>query len=622
MKSEVLTLMSKTCSLTTWLFLFITLSVHAEQTCHPMSVNTCTLPFPSNFYTQSYSGSATGLRVDLKGTLFSQGVEDAINNLSSPQIFQGATGFSAAAPVMIELPDDFDESSLPNDGGQTVLVINKNTGQRHPIRTQRFQYSMAERFSDKAHIIEIYPRSRFEYGHSYIAVVTNKLLKIDGHPFESHPSIKKLTNGTADWDSAQSMRNSLESLSALGISEENVITFVDFSIGDERTNNDPLFSLMDQVANDFHPVRNLKVHRINIWPYSSAVKGQIRLSDLRRETDGTVPFHEITESKTYWTDFILMLPAASKHGSAPVSIYGHGLGVTKESMLVTVAYPNAEKGIATIVIDQPYHGSRSEQDGGNLRGLMTPETLTQVSGMVTQSSLDMMSVLTALKTSLANLDVVPRKSNVWNSIWFPGGINTPDIDSNRIVYQGTSMGGALGTSFVATSTGLEDAFLQVTGVGLANILSHSTLFESFGFENLIPDSATAGESALFIHAIQQQVDHGDAINFAHYIRNPIYGREPKGLVVQYGMGDEIVFNRSTEVLAELAELPLITPAINDVPHLPQSPDYDNGYGLVQSKPLIPTGGLLDDSLAHASFIRIDSIKAMKRWIDDFKNREN
>ena len=622
MKNAVIMLISKVCSITTWLFLLLPLSAHAEQTCHPLSVKTCTLPFPSNFYTNSDPGSATGLRVDLKGTLFNQTVEDAISNLGSPEIFQGATGFSAAAPIMIELPENFDESTLPYDGGQTVIVINKNTGQLLPIRTQRFHYSMTDRFSDKAHIIEIYPRSRFEYGQNYIAVVTNKLLKRNGSPFQSHPSIMQLINGTADWDGAQDMRNSLESLSAYGISEKNVVTFVDFSIGDEKTNNDPLFSLMDQVANDFHPVRNLRVHRINIWPYASAVKGQIRLSDLRNEEDGTIPFHEITASKTYWADFILMLPAASKHGSAPVSIYGHGLGATKESMLATVAYPNAEKGIATIVIDQPYHGSRSEQDGGNLQELMTPETLTQVSGMVTQSSLDMMSVLTAIKTSLADLDVVPRKTNVWNSIWFPGGMNTPDIDSNRIIYQGTSMGGVLGTSFVATSTDLKDAFLQVTGVGLANILSHSTLFESFGFENLIPDSATAGESALFIHAIQQQVDHGDAINFAHYIRNPIYNREPKGLVVQYGAGDEIVFNRSTEVLAELTELPLITPAIEDILHLPQSPDYENGYGLVQSKPLIPTGGLLDDSLAHASFIRVDSIRAMKRWIDDFKNEDN
>ena len=237
--------------------------------------------------------------------------------------------------------------------------------------------------------------------------------------------------------------------------------------------------------------------------------------------------------------------------------------------------------------------------------------------MMTQSTLDMASVMTALKTSLANLDVAPAKDNWWHRIWYSGGINTPDIDSNHIIYQGTSMGGVLGTSFVATAPDLKTAFVQVTGVGMSNILSHSTLFETFGFNNMIPASASGGEAALFMHALQHQVDHGDAINFAHYIRNPIKGRESRGLIVQYGLGDKVVFNGSTEALAEIAQLPLMTPAIKSIPHLAYHDEYQNGYGLVQTSPLLPTAGLLDHILGHASFIRADSILALKLWVDDF-----
>lgn len=590
---------------------------HADQTCHPLSFNTCTLPFPSNFYTKPDVSKNTGLTIDLKGSLFSQDIEDRFEHLSSPQVFEDASGFSAAAPVMIELPEAFDNSAIPFDGGNTVMVFNQTTGEQLPIRTQRYGYALNDRLSANDHIIEIYPRARFEFGHTYTAVVTNQLTAESGIAMPVHPQMAALINGSAAWQGAEAMSAALNALSIQGINPENVVTFVEFTVGDEATNNDPLFSLLEEVSTDEHPVRNLKTHTINVWPYAASVTGQVRLSDFRNSIDGKVPFQDIPASKDYWADFILMLPIASKHGAAPISIYGHGLGVTKETMLLTVAYPNAEKGIATIVIDQPNHGSRAEQDGGDIQSLLVPEKVSRVAGMMTQSTLDMMSVMKALETSLADLDVAPAKNNWWNRIWYSGGIDTPDFDSNHIIYQGTSMGGVLGTSFVATAENLKTAFLQVSGVGMSNILSHSTLFETFGFENMIPENATGGEAALFIHALQHQVDHGDAINFAHYVHSPIQGRQARSLVVQYGLGDEVVFNRSTEVLAELSELPLLSSAIQDIPHLASSDEYVEGYGLVQTKPLLPTGGLLDNILGHASFIRIDSIKAMKLWIDEW-----
>ena len=75
----------------------------ASQSCHPLSIDTCSLPFPSNFYTQSDSNNSTGKVLDLKGGLLSAAVEKNIANLSSTDSFHLATGFSAASPVMIEL---------------------------------------------------------------------------------------------------------------------------------------------------------------------------------------------------------------------------------------------------------------------------------------------------------------------------------------------------------------------------------------------------------------------------------------------------------------------------------------------------------------------------------------
>lgn len=609
----------------TWtklLLIFISLSsgslTIASQSCHPLSVATCSLPFPSNFYTQSDSDSSTGKIVDLKGGLLSAPVESKIANLNSADSFHAATGFSAASPIMIELSEDFDENSLPIDGGQGVLVFDQDTGLPHPIRTKKYHYAEDNRFSDAAHIIEIFPRSRFEFGHTYTAIITNHLLTMNGNPFPAVTAMQNLIDQSADWQGAQSMQTALGQLEQFGIQQDQVVSFVEFTITDEQSINEPFYTLIDKVNQQEHPVRNLKTTQLNIWPYAASVTGQVLLSDFR-DNSGRVNFSKEVDSQPYWANFLLMIPISSKHGKSPISIYGHGVGVVKETMLITVSYINAKEGVATIAIDQPNHGSRSKQDGGNVFEILNPEKFTRLSGMVTQSSLDMSSLLIALKTSLADLDVAPSGESWWHELWYSGGINTPDIDTDNIFYEGTSMGGVLGTTFVASAKDLKGAFLQVSGVGISNILTHSILFESFGFENLIPENATAGEAALFIQLLQQEFDKADAINFAHYIKNPIHGRSPRKLVVQYGLGDEVVFNPATEALAEIVDLPLITPSLIDIAHLRTSSQYEEGYGLVQNKPLLPTKGLLDKILSHVSFVRPSALASLKLWIEEVMN---
>jgi len=598
--------------------MLLSLNSHAEKTCHPLSTSTCSLPFPSNFYTQIDSDSITGKTVDLKGSLLSQSVEDKISNFSSSMAYKDSSGFSAAGPIMFELEDDFDENSLPIDGGQTVLVFDQDTGLALPIRTQKYHYAENNRFDQAAHIIEIFPRSRFEFGHTYTAVITNSLFDLNGEPVASIPAVNSLIDDTASWDGVSSMQTALQQLEQFGIAQDQVVSFVEFTIGDERTNNEPLFSLIEKVNQQEHPVRNLKTHQINIWPYAASVTGQVKVSNFRK-SNGQVDFSLDAQSNEEWVDFLMMLPISSKHGKSPIAIYGHGVGVIKETMLLTVAFANAQKGIASIAIDQPNHGSRSAQDSGNIFKILNPEKFTRLSGMVSQSTLDMTSVLIAIQTSLADLDVAPSGNAWWHQLWYSGGIDTPDIDVERIHYQGTSMGGVLGTSFIATAKDLQSAFLQVSGVGISNILTHSILFETFGFENLIPDNASAGEAALFIQLLQQEFDKGDAINFAHYIKHPIHDRSPRKLVLQYGLGDEVVYNPATEALAEIVDLPLIVPSLIDIAHLRTSTDYEEGFGLIQNKPLLPTHGLLDNILGHISFIRPNAITALKLWVEEVVN---
>lgn len=587
----------------------------AGQSCSDMSINTCTLPFPSNYYTHQDPSSPTGLRVDLKGSLFSPESEAQVEGYSTPEVYDGKTGFSAAAAVLFELDGAFDQHTLPLDGGDSVIVFDKNTGQRIAVRPGAVAYANDKKFGDeRAHILEVYPRSRFDFGHTYIAVLTKQLKPQSGGEYTASPAVLDLVLNTADQSVQEHYGDALAYVEAQGIAANSILSLTEFTIADEYSSTSEFYKLVDVIEANDHPVRNITVKHApaNIVTYAT-VKGQVRLTDMRHPDHGNVAYEAGNVGREYWTDFVLKIPPAAKHGKVPVVIYGHGLSATKESADLAVLMTNAARGVATIFIDQPYHGTRIEADGYDIRTLPAPNNLRRLSGMLAQSSLDLHSLLVALKTSLADINVVPRKT-LWNRIFHSNGVESVDLDLDKILYEGTSLGGVLGGTFLVTGRDVKGGFMQVTGSGISNILSHSLLFKSMNFDKMIPDNATGAEAALFFHAMQTEVDLSDSINFLQYLKQPVYGRQPRAATIHYGTGDEVVFNRSSEAFAELADIPLIGRVHREVPHLRVSNDYESGSGVVQTPSLINTFHILDSLLGHASFIRIDAQIQMNRWL--------
>lgn len=589
---------------------------HGEgQSCNHMSVGTCTLPFPSNQYTRPDASSPTGLKLDLQGTLFSKAAEEAIDQFSSNDIYADKNGFSAAAPVLFEVPEAFAKNSLPVDGGEALIVFNRDTGLRANVRTELVEYAAKQQqFGDTAAtVIEAFPRGRFEFGANYVAVLTKVLKPVAGGDYIAAPAVQNLAAGTASAAVQSSYGSAFDYVLSQGVAARDIISLTTFTVTNEHGNNAELYDLIDVVESEAHPVRNLRTLRFGVGPVAAIIKGELRLSDLRDPVSGRVRYSPGMQGREYWTDFVLELPRAARYGKVPVVIYGHGISVFKETASFTVSLPNASLGVATMYIDQPYHGSRIDQDGDSISSLPTPDNIPRIAGMVAQSTLDLHSVISALKTSLADLNVVPA-NNWWNRTFLSEGVNSVDIDTDQIYYQGTSLGGVFGSAFASSARDLKGAFMHVTGVGVANILSHSVLFELLKFNEMIPEVATGGDAALFFHAVQTEIDLADGINFVHYGRQGAYGRLPRPMAIQYGVGDDIVFNRSSEAFAEIADLPLVGEHPLDIAHLRESADFEDGYGVVQTPALIPTGTGADKLLGHVSFLRLDSVHQMKNWL--------
>jgi hypothetical protein len=225
-------------------------------------------------------------------------------------------------------------------------------------------------------------------------------------------------------------------------------------------------------------------------------------------------------------------------------IYGHGVTINKETGPLIVGARNAKAGYATIGIDHPSHGSRTDTDRFIL-DLLSPQRLGRLVNIPMQSALDHVSLMLAIQDHLNTLDV---------GAWSPFGVRgdgRPDLDVSKILYQGTSLGGVFGHTFVSIAPELKGAFYTVSGTGLVDILAHSVLW--LVFRNTIAAGASPGEAQMlvaFASLLTDEADGGNASDRVLANGTPVF--------LTFGKNDGIVFNGSTDRLVGTLGLPTLT----------------------------------------------------------------
>lgn len=544
--------------------------------CNPLHVNTCALPFPSDLFTESDTASPTGKRVIIPNDVFElfQNETDehpvALQESTRPEtLYKNSSGFSAAAPVLFELERAADESTLPIDGGLALQVFEVGDYNPTPVRVRIMEPARSERVARKDNIVEAWPQSRWKFGTQYIAVLTKKLKPLLGDNFLPSEGVQTALN-QGNNSLANVHEEALifldERLSDVNMTRDDVISFTTFTIRDKAEVILPLANIIQKVYAEEHEIKDWKVEHHSFAYKAVTVEGKIRLTNYRKN-DGSIVLDVDYPGEDNWVAFRLTVPNNAHKKPAPIVLYGHGLTVNKESM-TAVDQINAKRNIATLAIDQPNHGSRIESDGGYLLDILTADQLHKVVGLITQSSIDMVSAVAAIEQHISKLDVLPHNNNdsVFPWLALRGKDHIPDIDTSRIFYQGTSMGGVLGSSFLGLSPKIDGAFLHVAGVGITNILTHSILWGQF--ETLAPKEATGAEVAAYIAMIQQKMDYGDGINFIHHTKDNAnilpYPFSPYPLGMTYALNDGVVFNASSIALSELSGLPVVHPKSDEI----------------------------------------------------------
>lgn len=575
------------------------------------------IPFPDDLYRDAEGRVALGA-LPSEAESIVDGYPDAIRRTLGE-----LSGFSTVAPIFFHFPPhSLDPDSLPaNPAASTredsaIFLVDADPASSAPFRRRipiRVHYDeekgqLALRPADGHPLVP---------GRRYAAVVTTSVLDAGGRPIAPDPRFEAIRDArsrppealeAAAYDHYAPV---LASLASNGVPSERVAGLAVFTVQrvmrdmrDARVlvhemappvvHVDAMFEAgpeLDELLGTPEPPGTLGLdapggvaHRNIGW----LVHGRFTAPNLLSEHEGTHGRFtrdaegRLVVKRTDEVPFTLTLPRGEP-SSLRVVIFQHGLGAERSEMLV-VADALAASGWATIAIDIPFHGLRALGSGVDTRHRYGPGEGPDGFGdrRGTDVQLEYLGVLDhggelpafhplyvrdVIRQSAVDLMTLVRvlREGDWSALTDLPEFESLRFSSEPFAFVGVSLGGIVGTVFVAAESEIGAAVLTVTGGDLSRLVENSAAFSDLFLTLLFPRLGLDGDAldpvshppsfhpelALF----QTLLDAGDAISFA-----PMFAARPVDLLFQMAEHDELVPNRATEALVRATGAAIIEAA--------------------------------------------------------------
>jgi dienelactone hydrolase len=520
-------------------------------------------------------------------------------------------GFGASSPVFFPVRGGVDPTSLPADPAASVRddasVFLVDVDPASPDAMTRIPAEV--HWSPTRNLLSVRPADGhpLHEGRAYAAVVTRSVRGADGLSLSPAPSFVTVRDAAAEptdpvlaraW---RAYRSVLAGLAADGVATAEIVGLATFHV---QTASDDLLDARAQLRARTAPT--LTIERVASGADldtllgtptedlpGTDVMGGVQHTHIGWVVDGTFeapsfqsaqPFvHDAWERRdgatfeekrtdTVW--FTLVLPQGDV-SNVPVVVFQHGLG-GESSQVFAIADTLAEAGYAVAAIDIPYHGMRARADAASLDAshgygaTPGPDLYGDVRGDAVY--VEYLGVFDeegpyeafhpfyprdALRQSVADLhalvDALERAD--WSSVTAAsGGPTDLGFDEGPLGFVGVSLGGILGTMFVATEDRVGCAVLNVTGGHLVRLVEQSASFNGTFLPILFPKVGLAIEETDYereppvtypqLALYQTLLDRGDSMTLA-----PRLAERGVHVLFQMAIDDETVPNVGTEALA-------------------------------------------------------------------------
>ncbi len=556
--------------------------------CNPLGGSGCLLPWPSAAYETADATTATGRRLAIP-------IEAMPKNLDAtpidPAAFNRWDGFSPTGPMLAAFPTGVSNANLPSwkDPSESlaedspIILVDADTGERAPFFAEVDQNTHDEL---KRNLI-IRPLARLHPGAHYVVGIRKSVKALDGSDLPISPAFAAALAGEGyehpRFDGAR-FKTIFAALAAAGVAKTDLVLAWDFhTASDEFLRND-LTTMRDLAlpamgahgenltftTQDLSPVAGIYKRFLGTFTSPNFLTADETDESVLRRDGAANPVMDGMRNARY----AALVPECVKTQPLPrpTIIFGHGLFGSGEEYLENDFVIDLAQKYCFVILAGDFIGLTSRQlalapltvNDGN-RGPGITEKLAQ-------SVIDFMALETIARGPMHD-----AAEFSWNG--------TPVIDPARTFYVGGSLGGIMGNVFMAYDPNITKGVLAVPGGVWSMLMERSNAWHLLmgAAMGAYEDPEVYQLNLAFFGMRFEPVD--PITTAAHVIKDPLPGVPVKQILMWYAMGDCLVTNISTEMVARTMGLDMLTPSIKTVWGMPgkQGP-LVNGVTLYDEHP--------------------------------------
>lgn len=509
---------------------------------------------------------------------------NAFDEPMDPAAFARFDGFSPATSIVTAFPGVIDATLLHGEdaiaatleAGSTTVIVDAESG----ALVAHFAELDAWPETDPARApLYLRPAARLAEGRRYVVGIRG-LRTADGAPVAPSAYFRSLRDGgDAPGTDVAARRARFDTdvfpvLEAAGIPRAELIAAWDFTTATGETIWGDLISMRDDaLAAVGDRGLGCTVTRVvdadvdadvpeHVWrqiygtvtvPLFSNGTGSLTAdARLRRGPDGR-PVQNGTAEVLFIAQIPLSVRDAVQSGMPParIELYGHGLFGSRAEITYGWHREHQQRlGVVSIGVDW---WGMSDDDLERITG-----TLTNFSDFDATGERLQQSVINALVLGRSFRGVCAELPEM--QVPMAAGGTMPSVDPSQLYYYGNSQGGIMGGVLAGVATDIDRFALGVGGMSYPLLIKRSTAWIQYGAVMAVgyPDPL---ERDLIMVMSASLWDLAEPTTYSpHWVRDPLPGTPPHRVLMQIGIGDALVSNVASYMVARTAGIPVITPS--------------------------------------------------------------
>ena len=559
--------------------------------CNPLGGEGCLLPWPSMTYLKADARTATGYRLDLPPdgmpvNMARLGIDPAPLNArwdgfspTGPIIAMFPTGVSAEGLPSFKTPDDSLAASSP------IVLLDLDRGERAPFFAEVDQNPRAT--ADRALIIR--PLMRLHEKTHYGVAIRTGVKAADGSALPSPAGFVALRDGLAfdhaRFSAIKAGANDLfAKLATAGVAKADLVLAWDFVTASDESLRADLTAMRAQalpaIGERGEKLTFTTVDKPNTAQsykrYTGTFKSPNFLTDgayegqvLQRDAAGVPAMHGTRDAT-----FAAIIPKCveTQPLPRPTIIFGHGLFGSSAGYLDDSFVQSLAEDHCLIILAGDFIGLTMTDLGtaaNSVTDLNRGNTVTEKLG---QSIVDFIALESIARGPMAAAPQFQLNGK-------------PVIDPANVFYVGGSLGGIMGNVIMAYDPNLTRGVLAVPGGAWSLLIERSNAWGILKsvVQGSYPDPQVYPLNvALFGMAFEP---YDPITTAAHVIKDPLFGNPVKKILMWYSIGDCLVSNITTELVAREMGIGMIGPSVKTPWGLTPAPGpADNGIVVFDDHP--------------------------------------